>query len=187
MTVENSSHTQRPAVRFISDRDVQDPVGQLDEILQITQGERAEDGSASPYVDLDKLYLGVLLRAGLKNSRKAYVELIQSVIATVVCLRNPMSVSGLAKFISASTDDIRKSLRYLHSVIVVPDGPMIRCGLSPIVPGFPEGYRTLRGQKVRRRRSCTRVFYGIAMCRRVALHAEQRAPGVRFDNDGIRT
>jgi len=80
------------------------------------------DGT-SPYLDLDKLYLGVLERAASKNPRKEHVERMRRVIATVVCLRNPLTLFSLAEFLSMTVDDIRNSLHYLHSVVVVPETP----------------------------------------------------------------
>jgi len=59
-----------------------------------------------------------------------------------VCLRNPLSVDGLAAFLSMETEDVREALRYLHSVVVVPDdaqGPVYK--KSPVRffhPSFPD-------------------------------------------------
>ncbi len=101
-------------------RGVYDPVGQLHELLAM-KGIQRSGGGVGPYRDLDKLYLSVLQHAVSKNPRKEHVECIQRVVATIVCLRNPLSVNDLAVFLSMLKDDVRNTLRYLHSVVVVPD------------------------------------------------------------------
>ncbi len=78
-------------------------------------------GGVGPYRNLDNLYLSVLQHAVSKNPRKEHVECIQRVVATIVGLRNPLSITDLAIFLSMLTDDVRNTLRYLHSVVVVPD------------------------------------------------------------------
>ncbi len=71
--------------------------------------------------ELDKLYAGVLQRAASKNPRSEHAERIQCVIATIICLRNPLSLSNLATFLSATLEDIRNTLHFQHSVVIVPD------------------------------------------------------------------
>ncbi len=107
------------AVRFIGDEGVCDPVSQLDEILRMKDNPHVTDGT-NPYLVLDNLYLGVLQQAASKNPRNT--ERIRHIIATVVLLRSPLSIADLAVFLSMTSDSIRKTLRHLHSVVLVPDG-----------------------------------------------------------------
>ncbi len=77
--------------------------------------------STNPYLALDNLYLGVLQQAATKNPRNT--ECIRCVIATVLLLRDPLSLGDLAIFLSMTVDDIRKALHHLHSVLLIPDDP----------------------------------------------------------------
>jgi len=100
-------------IEFIGARDA---VGRLDRFLCLEY----VDG-AGPYLELDDIYRRILWRANtwLNPSAKA----TRTAIATVVLLRDPLSIGDLAVFLSVSLDDIRNTLRDLHSVVIVPDDP----------------------------------------------------------------
>ncbi len=114
------------AVRFIGDEGIRDPKGQLREILDMVDNRHVAKG-INPYLDLDNLYLHILQQSVFKNPRMEQIRRIRIVIATVLCLRKPLRVSDLAKFVSATVVDILNSLHFLHPVILVPgdaEGPV---------------------------------------------------------------
>lgn len=108
------------AVRFIGDEGVRDPRGQLGEILVMSRIQLPV-GVDRPYLDLDTLYLNVLQRAVSKNPREEHAKCIQRLLATILCLRKPLKIDELVIFLFMTKDEVLRALRFLHSVVVVPD------------------------------------------------------------------
>ncbi len=112
----------RTAARFIgaSDKGVRDPRSQIRKILEMTRNEsqHAVD-STSRYINLDKLYLGILQQAATKSPDNGHVEHLRDVISTIACLRHALRVTCLAEFLSVAVGDILSALQHVHSVEVV--------------------------------------------------------------------
>ncbi len=106
-------------IRYIGDegRGAREPVRRLDQILCLKDVGKG----TNPYLALDELYLGVLRLAAPAGTPEEHVASIRCVLATVICLREPLSISDLAAFLSTTSDGIRKALYDLHSVVLVPD------------------------------------------------------------------
>ncbi len=106
-------------IEFIGDDSkepgARDAVGRLDQILCL------DVDDMNPYLKLDKLYSGILGQASTRDSGSD--RHIRLVIATVMCLRDPLSIDDITVFLSTSLDDIRYTLYDLHSVVIVPDDP----------------------------------------------------------------
>ncbi|KLO12427.1 hypothetical protein SCHPADRAFT_419928 [Schizopora paradoxa] len=112
------------AIRFIGDEVIGDPVEQLRDVLRITSTVRDDEPSendARPYVELDSLYLEILNQSVSKTAAGRYLKRTRRVLATVLCLREPLSVSDIAQLLSISVEDVSNALRNLHSIIAIPD------------------------------------------------------------------
>ncbi|KAF9502582.1 hypothetical protein BS47DRAFT_1244840, partial [Hydnum rufescens UP504] len=109
------------SIRFIGDDRVRDPRGHLRLILDTQLSKESE---ATPYSQLDSLYVGVL-RNSLSDSdnRKAIVKWFQTVVGSIVLLRQPLPVGSLARFVQCTLDDVDTALRRLRSVIIPPSTP----------------------------------------------------------------
>ncbi|EUC54561.1 vegetative incompatibility protein HET-E-1, putative, partial [Rhizoctonia solani AG-3 Rhs1AP] len=105
------------AVRYIGyDSFQSDPHDRLHTIL--AQSESAEDGENE---EIDQLYTTVLRAAlGNRRLRKVDWENMQQVLHTVVCARDPLSVSGLSELLQIhNIDRVRAVLRPLWSILHV--------------------------------------------------------------------
>src|SRR6266436_1584376 len=100
------------AVKFIGDTHILDPEGQLQIIL------KRSVTSQKPYAELDELYHMVLSK-GVSNPDRMLD--FQHVLATVVLLRNPMSLQTLSKFLQIP--NIRNLLIHIQSIIPLPQDP----------------------------------------------------------------
>ncbi len=100
------------ALKFIGDTHILNPEGQLQIILNRSVS------SQRPYAELDELYHMVLSK-GLSNP-DCLLD-FRLVLATVVLLRNPMSLQTLSKFLQIP--NIRNLLVHIQSIIPLPQDP----------------------------------------------------------------
>src|SRR5260221_2146254 len=112
-------------VKFIGDTHILDPEGQLQIILNRSVS------SQKPYAELDELYHMVLSK-GVSNPDRM-VD-FQHVLATVVLLRNPMSLQTLSKFLQIP--NIRNLLVHIQSIIPLPQDPEGKVEIYH--PSFPD-------------------------------------------------
>ncbi|KAF9508538.1 hypothetical protein BS47DRAFT_1488334 [Hydnum rufescens UP504] len=105
------------AIRFIGDDRVQDPQMHLALILN-TQSLR--EAGATPYAQLDKLYMEVLRNSLSSSNHGEILRRFQIVVGSIVLLREPLPLRSLAEFVQYETRVVETSLRHLHSVIVPP-------------------------------------------------------------------
>ena len=100
------------AVKFIGDTRILDPERQLQIILSSSMS------SQKPYAELDEMYQ-VVLSNGIPNPDR--LSEFQCLLATVILLRNPMSLQNLSKFLQIP--DTRRLLIHVQSVILLPQDP----------------------------------------------------------------
>ncbi|KAF9505148.1 hypothetical protein BS47DRAFT_1322404, partial [Hydnum rufescens UP504] len=108
------------SIRFIGDPRVRDPRGHLHLILDAQLTKELE---VTPYSQLDSLYAGVLRNSLSDSNRKAIVKRFQTVVGSIVLLRQPLPLGSLAEFVRCTPDDIHTALRHLRSVIIPPSAP----------------------------------------------------------------
>lgn len=105
--------------RFIQDRRLGGPKGQLEKILEQRTSRRS---------NLDATYLPVLdqLLVNLSESEKrGVVERFKLIVGSIVILANPLSTSSLACLLAISPDTVEDQLDLLHSVLNIPPDPSI--------------------------------------------------------------
>ncbi|EKM59070.1 uncharacterized protein PHACADRAFT_48379, partial [Phanerochaete carnosa HHB-10118-sp] len=105
------------AVRFIGDSSVGDPQERL-QLLLNSQG--APLGEATPFNQLDELYLQVLRSAYPKMTRELKARL-KIVLGTLVLIRDRLSPSAIDRLMDLKSGSVRTTLARLHSVITVPE------------------------------------------------------------------
>jgi hypothetical protein len=103
------------AVKFIEGIYYNSPQHMLDILLR----NRAVP-SLFPYRDLDLLYLQVL-RNAIREKAGDFPSRLQSIIATIILLRDPLPTSELEVFLGAEGSQIAHALKPLHSIIIVPE------------------------------------------------------------------
>jgi AAA ATPase domain len=108
------------SIRFIGDTRVRDPRGHLRLILDTQLRKESE---ATPYSQLDSLYVGVLRNSLSDSNRKAIVKRFQTVVGSIVLLREPLPLGSLAQFVQLTLVDVDTALRHLRSVIIPPSIP----------------------------------------------------------------
>jgi AAA ATPase domain len=108
------------SIRFIGDARVRDPRGHLRLILDTQLSKESE---VTPYSQLDSLYVGVLRNSLSDSNRKAIVKRFQTVVGSIVLLRQPLPLGSLAQFVHCTPDDVHTALRHLRSVIIPPSTP----------------------------------------------------------------
>ncbi|KAF9518438.1 hypothetical protein BS47DRAFT_1389076 [Hydnum rufescens UP504] len=108
------------SIRFIGDPRVRDPRGHLRLILD---SQLSKESEVTPYSQLDSLYVGVLRNSLSDSNRKAIVKRFQTVVGSIVLLRQPLPLGSLAEFVQCTPDDIHTALRHLRSVIIPPSAP----------------------------------------------------------------
>src|SRR5258708_2883816 len=113
------------AVKFIGDIHILNPDGQLQIILNRSAS------SQKPYAELDELYHMVLSK-GVSNP-DCMLD-FQHVLATIVLLRNPMSLQTISKFLQIP--DIRNLLIHTQSIIPLPQDPEGKVEIYH--PSFPD-------------------------------------------------
>ncbi len=123
-------------IRFVGDErhGARNAVRRLDLILCLDNTVKG----TNPYLALDELYLGVLHLAAPKDMSQENTEDIRTVLATVVRLREPLSVSNLAAFLDMKLEDIQSALGDLHSVVLVPDDREDRVPVRFFHKSFPD-------------------------------------------------
>lgn len=116
------------SIRFIEDRNSDDPKGQLKELLR---GRYLADAS-SPYRHLDELYTQVFDAAYPTISYKLAGRL-RMVLGSILHLQDPLSACNLEDLLGVDRTDsdytsVQTTLMRLHSVVLVPenDGQIIR-------------------------------------------------------------
>ncbi|KAF9514788.1 hypothetical protein BS47DRAFT_1361503 [Hydnum rufescens UP504] len=105
------------SIRFIGDARVRDPRGHLRLILDT---QLTKESEATPYSQLDSLYVGVLRNSLSDSNRKAVVKRFQTVVGSIVLLRQPLPLGSLARFLQYELDDVDTVLLHLRSVIIPP-------------------------------------------------------------------
>ncbi|KZP14461.1 WD40 repeat-like protein [Athelia psychrophila] len=112
------------AIKFIQDRNYDDPQGQLTRIILNTTPLKDED--SDPLHRLDQLYLQVLMRAHPKPSREL-AERLRLLLGTIVLLQDPLSFHGIQQLLKHEpvnrfeVQSMRQTLMRLHSIILVPE------------------------------------------------------------------
>jgi NACHT domain len=113
-------------VRFIGDDRLRDPRRHLNLILN-TQA--AQQIGATPYTQLDNLYMGVLRNTLSDSNRRDVLDRFQLVVGSIVLLRQPLPLHSLAHFVGFQIDTVDATLSHLRSVIIPPsnihDAPRI--------------------------------------------------------------
>ncbi|KAF9518945.1 hypothetical protein BS47DRAFT_1337839, partial [Hydnum rufescens UP504] len=108
------------SIRFIGDTRVRDPYGHLRLILDT---QLTKESEATPYSQLDSLYVGVLRNSISDSHRKIIVKRFQTVVGSIVLLREPLPLGSLAQFVGYKLDDVDSALYHLRSVIIAPSTP----------------------------------------------------------------
>ena len=106
-------------VKFIQDRDAQDPKDQLNQLLCV---DTFIDASSSPHRRLDQLYTQVLDHAHPNPTIKLSGRL-KLVLGSIVHLQDRLSATNLEHLLWEHNDcnSVRSTLVDLHSIILVPD------------------------------------------------------------------
>lgn len=86
----------------------------------ILSTQTAQEVGASPYRQLDNLYMGVLRNSLSEDNRRDTLEHFQVVVGSILLLREPLPLFSLAKFVKYGVDKIDSALYHLRSVIIVP-------------------------------------------------------------------
>jgi len=105
------------SIRFISDNRVRNPRRHLHLILNT---QIAQEVGATPYTQLDNLYMGVIRNSLSESNRQDVVERFQVVIGSIVLLREPLSLHSLSLFLQCEIEEIDGALYHLGSVIIPP-------------------------------------------------------------------
>ncbi|PYH91862.1 hypothetical protein BO71DRAFT_458880 [Aspergillus ellipticus CBS 707.79] len=101
--------------RFVADES-EDPEERLSGIMELYE----ETGHVS---HLDETYRPVLSHVLKGKSAKDRSEIIQVLIGTIITLAKPLSLNGLAELINWKPKRISLKLKYLHSVLNIPNDP----------------------------------------------------------------
>jgi hypothetical protein len=102
-------------MRFIGDASSHHPRTQLDVILRLQ-----EAPEATPFTNLDELYLQLLLLTLTKYNPKFVVDRFQAVGGSIILLRNPLPLDALVRFVKYDDDNVSVILPQLQSVIIPP-------------------------------------------------------------------
>jgi AAA ATPase domain len=105
------------SIRFIGDVRVRKPRAQLHLILDT---EASNELEATPYSQLDNLYVGILRNSLSDSNRKVVVKRFQTVVGSIVLLRQPLPLGSFAQFVQYELDDVDTALRHLRSIIIHP-------------------------------------------------------------------
>ncbi|KAF9518938.1 hypothetical protein BS47DRAFT_1388613 [Hydnum rufescens UP504] len=105
------------SIRFIGDNRVRDPRRHLRLILD---GQLSKGSKAMPYTQLDNLYMGVLQNSLSDANSEVIIERFQTVVGSIVLLRQPLSLRSFAQFVQYELDGVDTVLHHLHSVIIPP-------------------------------------------------------------------
>ncbi|OSD05131.1 hypothetical protein PYCCODRAFT_1288912 [Trametes coccinea BRFM310] len=115
------------AVKFVGDDKVSDPERQLVLLLRPGGASAASNLSTSPYRYLDALYLQIL-RAAFPVMDRVLRAHLKIILGTVALAQDRLSPGALEALLHLSSGAVRRTLRQLHSIIVVPqtDDEVIR-------------------------------------------------------------
>ncbi|KAF9512012.1 hypothetical protein BS47DRAFT_1114305 [Hydnum rufescens UP504] len=105
------------AIRFIGDDRVRDPETHLRLILH---AQSLREAGATPYSQLDNLYMEVLRNSLSPSNRREILKRFQIVVGSIALLREPLPLHSLANFVEYGRHIVEGSLLHLHSVIVPP-------------------------------------------------------------------
>lgn len=104
------------AIKFVRAERSADPEGQLTMLLQ----SRYPSSSASPFARLDALYLQVL-QAAFLDMDDALMAKLKMVVGSLVLILDRLSSTALENLLDLQRGTVQRSLRLLHSLIIVPD------------------------------------------------------------------
>jgi hypothetical protein len=104
-------------IRFIRDDKMRDPRRHLHLILNT---QTAQEVGATPYTQLDNLYMGVLLHSLSPDNRRDVLARFQVVVGSIVLMREPLPLHSLAQFLRYKMLDIDTTLHHLRSIIISP-------------------------------------------------------------------
>ncbi|KAJ1299666.1 hypothetical protein OPQ81_011059 [Rhizoctonia solani] len=121
-------------VRYIGyDNFQSDPHGRLCDILNGPESEEDVE-----YEEIDQLYVTVLDAAlGNRKLRKVQRDMMQQVVHTVICAREPLTVVGLSGLLQIDNPErVREVLRPLWSVLYIVEGNELVTTLHASFPDF---------------------------------------------------
>ena len=104
-------------VKFIQDRNAQDPKDQLNQLLCV---DTFIDADSSPHRRLDQLYTQVLNHAHPNPTIKLSARL-KRVLGSIVHLQDRLSVIDLENLLWKHNDNVKSILADFHSIVLVPD------------------------------------------------------------------
>ena len=102
------------AVRFILDTTELNPRSQMARLLD---GYEQDFANQRPEQALDNIYLQILRSAVPTGSRNHIVKGFQTVVGTIILLRDSLPAHALANLIAVDIDDVNRALSHLHSII----------------------------------------------------------------------
>ena len=115
------------AIRFIDDEGYQDR-------LSIMILAESKPRSNLPTAEIDGLY-GCIVDQAFKSRLPFEVERMTNVLATVICLRNPLTIQGIASLLGMDFSHVSNSLSCIKSLIFVPTNE--KAPISPFHASFP--------------------------------------------------
>jgi hypothetical protein len=107
------------AIKFIDDREVDDPEAQLRVVLDSAP----QSSISTPWDHLDVLYMQVLNQAMSSKATERRLEQFRKVVGTIVILRQPCTAFALGSLLKdgeAGSQLVTQIVRKLQSVLVVP-------------------------------------------------------------------
>jgi hypothetical protein len=111
------------AIKFIADRNVENPKRQLRRILDNTA---PTDPNSSPWLDLDSLYLQVLQQAFTQQSETDRFSTFKKVVGAIITIRDPLD---------ATPDDlghtVKLMVRRLQAVLIIPSDKLLKSYILP--------------------------------------------------------
>ncbi|KAH9021849.1 hypothetical protein EDB85DRAFT_2094431, partial [Lactarius pseudohatsudake] len=103
-------------LRFIFDEHDQHPRRRLEILL----GNRT-DPEERPHERLDSLYLSILHHAVPSGAKSSIKRRLRTVLGQLVTFREPLPMAVMETFCDLESDDVKRALHNLHSLIQVPD------------------------------------------------------------------
>ncbi|KAG8703697.1 hypothetical protein FRC11_010517, partial [Ceratobasidium sp. 423] len=126
-------------VRYISPRRARvDSRSRLQKILAMDprQTRTGSDQPTKIYEELDKLYTKVLELAFHEDLESGDLEIMQNVLRTVVCAKEPLTIETLTGLLGVAEEQVSYSLEPLYSVLHVPEGGGLISTLHASFPDF---------------------------------------------------
>jgi NACHT domain len=123
-------------IKFVADKHWADPYRQLRVLLREKHVDSILQGHMSRYREVDTLYLQVLQHALSEDHDKELSLRFKNVVGAIVMLQDPLTSGSLESLLQLEPGTVRRCLRRLHSVLLVPDAED-----SPIRvfhPSFPD-------------------------------------------------